>query len=117
MPTYDYLCKKCGHRFEAFQRISEEALTECPECQGPVKRLISGGNGLIFKGSGFYITDYKNGNSSPAAKTAVRRKTKQSLLKKRVRAKMYPEQFSCSGFFLAISQKDDCREFFAPAQD
>lgn len=68
MPTYDYLCEECGHRFDAFQRITEDPLTSCPKCEGHVKRLISGGNGLIFKGSGFYITDYKNGNSSPATK-------------------------------------------------
>jgi putative FmdB family regulatory protein len=60
MPTYDYECEKCGHRFEAFQSISEKPLKSCPECSGPVKRLIGAGAGLIFKGSGFYITDYKN---------------------------------------------------------
>jgi len=70
MPTYDYKCKKCGHRFEAFQRMTDEPLKECPECNGEVQRLISGGTGLIFKGSGFYITDYKNkekGNGKPTA--------------------------------------------------
>ncbi len=60
MPTYEYECNKCGHRFEAFQSISEKHLKHCPECNGPVRRLISAGAGLIFKGSGFYITDYKN---------------------------------------------------------
>ena len=61
MPTYDYACKECGHRFEVFQRMSDEALKVCPDCNGKIQRIISGGTGLIFKGSGFYITDYKNG--------------------------------------------------------
>ncbi len=60
MPTYEYRCKQCGHLFEAFQSISAEPLSDCPICNGTVQRLIGGGNGLIFKGSGFYITDYKN---------------------------------------------------------
>ena len=59
MPTYDYLCQACG-KFEAFQQMSEDAFTNCPKCGGPVKRAISAGAGLIFKGSGFYITDYRN---------------------------------------------------------
>ncbi len=62
MPTYDYKCNSCGHQFEAFQSITAEPLSECPVCGGKVERLIGGGNGLIFKGSGFYITDYKRGN-------------------------------------------------------
>lgn len=60
MPTYDYKCKACNHQFEAFQRMSDDPLKECPQCKGEVYRLISGGTGLIFKGSGFYITDYKD---------------------------------------------------------
>jgi len=60
MPTYEYLCKKCGHPFEQFQRITAEPLKKCPKCKGPVKRLISGGGGIIFKGSGFYATDYRS---------------------------------------------------------
>lgn len=58
MPTYDYRCKACEHQFEEFQNISAPPLKECPVCSGEVVRLISGGTGLIFKGSGFYITDY-----------------------------------------------------------
>ncbi len=68
MPTYEYACQKCGYQFEEFQAITADPLTECPECGGEVKRLISAGAGLIFKGSGFYITDYKKGGGS---KTAV----------------------------------------------
>lgn len=68
MPTYDYRCKACHHHFEAFQRMSDDPLSICPECGGEVQRLITGGTGLIFKGSGFYITDYKdNGNGSHQA--------------------------------------------------
>ncbi len=69
MPTYDYLCRKCGHRFEQFQKVSDGPLQNCPQCHGKVERLISGGMGLIFKGSGFYITDYKN-TSKKEKKTA-----------------------------------------------
>ncbi len=60
MPTYEYECLGCGINFEAFQKMSDDALKECPQCKGKVKRLISSGAGLIFKGSGFYATDYKN---------------------------------------------------------
>ena len=59
MPTYDYECTKCGYIFEVFQKINSKPKNKCPKCGGKVKRLISGGCGLIFKGSGFYITDYK----------------------------------------------------------
>lgn len=61
MPTYDYECTSCGHAFEAFQSMSEEPLSECPECGKAVRRLIGGGVGIIFKGSGFYATDSKSG--------------------------------------------------------
>ena len=67
MPTYDYKCLDCGHSFEAFQRITEEALTSCPQCGGKVKRLIGAGAGPIFKGSGFYQTDYKNKSNSSSS--------------------------------------------------
>ena len=60
MPTYEYYCKSCGFEFEEFQSIASEPLSVCPKCKSHVQRKISGGTGLIFKGSGFYITDYKN---------------------------------------------------------
>lgn len=61
MPTYDYVCKDCGHRFEQFQSIMADPLTDCPECKkNTLKRLIGGGGAVIFKGSGFYCTDYKD---------------------------------------------------------
>jgi putative FmdB family regulatory protein len=60
MPTYEYVCRACGHRFERFQKISDEPTRECPECSEPaVERLISAGAGLVFKGPGFYATDYR----------------------------------------------------------
>lgn len=67
MPTYDYKCLDCGYIFEEFQNMTDEPLTECPKCKGKLKRLIGSGAGPIFKGSGFYHTDYKmksNNNSS-----------------------------------------------------
>ncbi|MBI9106024.1 MAG: hypothetical protein JEZ04_04715 [Spirochaetales bacterium] len=70
MPTYEYECKECGHRFEAFQNMSDDPLTECESCSSEVKRLIFGGTGVIFKGSGFYVTDNKGkAKSQPVAKT------------------------------------------------
>jgi len=59
MPTYDYKCSNCNHTFEYFQPMSAAPLTECPECKGNLKRIIGTGSGPIFKGSGFYQTDYK----------------------------------------------------------
>lgn len=76
MPTYEYVCNKCGHEFETFQAISAKPLAKCPEdlCvqkqwgRGAVKRKIGGGAGLIFKGSGFYITDYRSEGYKQSAK-------------------------------------------------
>lgn len=60
MPTYEYKCEKCHHQFEQFQKITDEPVKTCPACGGVVKRLISGGGGVLFKGNGFYITDYRS---------------------------------------------------------
>lgn len=87
MPTYDYLCRNCGFRFEKFQSIVAAPVTVCPECQEEaVERLVSGGAGLIFKGSGFYITDYakkntsgsSNGSSNSSASSATNGTKKSS---------------------------------------
>ncbi|MDD3905491.1 MAG: zinc ribbon domain-containing protein [Candidatus Omnitrophica bacterium] len=59
MPTYEYECGKCG-KFEKFQSMKDEPLKKCPKCKGNVTRLLGTGSGIIFKGSGFYQTDYKN---------------------------------------------------------
>lgn len=60
MPTYDYKCLECGTTFELFQKITDEPISNCNKCNGQVKRLIGAGAGPIFKGTGFYQTDYKN---------------------------------------------------------
>ena len=60
MPTYDYKCLECNYSFEEFQKMTDEPLEVCPSCEGKVKRLIGSGAAPIFKGSGFYQTDYKN---------------------------------------------------------
>ena len=68
MPTYEYACPKCGHHFEVFQSMKDEPLKKCPKCNKTgVKRLLGTGAGLIFKGSGFYITDYKNKGGGSAS--------------------------------------------------
>ncbi|MEI7800378.1 MAG: zinc ribbon domain-containing protein [Opitutaceae bacterium] len=73
MPTYEYICPKCSHEMEAFQSMNDQPLKLCPACKRRVlKRKIGGGAGLIFKGTGFYITDYKKksggkGEGAPAA--------------------------------------------------
>ena len=75
MPTYDYVCEECGDRFEYFQTMSSPVLTQKPGCEKEnclVKRMVSGGSGLIFKGSGFYLTDYKNkGKTDKGAKEST----------------------------------------------
>ena len=70
MPTYEYRCGKCGEAFERFQSITSDPVADCPHCGGKdtVERLISGGSGLIFKGSGFYITDYRSSSYEASAK-------------------------------------------------
>ena len=60
MPTYNYHCNNCDNNYSYFQKMSEQSLTKCENCGGKINRIISGGSGLIFKGSGFYLTDYKN---------------------------------------------------------
>ncbi|MBN1837913.1 MAG: zinc ribbon domain-containing protein [Spirochaetales bacterium] len=78
MPTYEYECRHCHHRFEQFQSITEDPIKRCPKCgRNSLRRLFGGGLGIIFKGSGFYTTDYKrssavtsgNGKSRPKSST------------------------------------------------
>jgi putative FmdB family regulatory protein len=70
MPNYDYECKKCGNRFEVFQSMNDAKLTACrdADCGGELKRLLGTGGGIIFKGSGFYQTDYRSSSYQAAAK-------------------------------------------------
>lgn len=71
MPTYDYICDACGHRFEKFQSITAAPIRKCPACRkSKVRRLIGTGAGLIFKGSGFYITDYRSDSYKSGEKAA-----------------------------------------------
>jgi putative FmdB family regulatory protein len=67
MPTYSYRCQACKHEFEEFQRITDLPVKECPKCGGIVMRVITGGAGLIFKGSGFYITENRSSDYKKAA--------------------------------------------------
>jgi len=60
MPTYEYECTKCGYRFERFQKITDPPRKRCPRCRGAVRRLLGTGAGMIFRGSGFYTTDYRS---------------------------------------------------------
>lgn len=73
MPTYEYECKTCGKTFEAFQSMSDPAIETCPECGKAVRRLIGGGTGIIFKGSGFYVNDSRKAaaGDTPSKKEAV----------------------------------------------
>ena len=87
MPTYDYICSECGERFEHFQTMTSSVLTQKPNCEQEkcaVKRVVSGGTGLIFKGSGFYLTDYKNKDipEQPKDKKDTKEKPKTDTKKK-----------------------------------
>ncbi len=82
MPTYDYECSDCGHTFEAFHSMSAEPLSECPECEGKVRRLIGTGAGILFKGSGFYQTDYRSSDYKKAASADKPKKTTEKKDKK-----------------------------------
>jgi putative FmdB family regulatory protein len=85
MPTYDYECQK-GHRFEIFQKMSDDPVTECPDCGAAAQRKISGGAGFLFKGDGFYITetrsdDYKKKASADKGESSSEAAPKESSTK------------------------------------
>ena len=85
MPTYDYICNECGERFDNFQTMSSRPLTKRPNCEEEncnVTRVISGGSGLIFKGSGFYLTDYKDDRSKADKKVKETKKKDDKPAKK-----------------------------------
>jgi putative FmdB family regulatory protein len=69
MPTYEYKCTKCSHQFEAVQKMTDNPLARCPECRCKIKRLIGAGAGVIFKGSGFYTTDYRSDSYKKGAES------------------------------------------------
>lgn len=86
MPTYDYKCTECNHIFEEFQKMTDEPLEVCPSCKGKLKRLIGAGITPIFKGSGFYQTDYKKSTSEVKSnKPAPKTEKKESSPKKEVK--------------------------------
>jgi len=76
MPTYEYECLHCHHRFEAFQQMADEPIDTCPKCGKRVRRLIHGGMGIIFKGSGFYSTDNRSGGANGSKKETEPASTK-----------------------------------------
>jgi putative FmdB family regulatory protein len=75
MPTYEYECKVCGHTFDVFQNMSDDPVKVCPQCGKEVRRLINGGTGIIFKGSGFYVTDKNKSSAGNSSKTKKDSKT------------------------------------------
>ena len=85
MPTYDYICNNCEKTYEYFQSMSDAPKKECPECnKNSLRRVISGGTGLIFKGSGYYLTDYKNKKTQSSEDKKSNKKKKAKKNKKKV---------------------------------
>ena len=85
MPTYDYICNDCEKMYEYFQSMSDAPIKECPECKKKsLRRVISGGTGLIFKGSGYYLTDYKNKKTQSSENKKSNKKKKDNKTKKKV---------------------------------
>ena len=83
MPIYEYQCANCGHQLEELQSISEPPLLKCPKCgKDTLKKLIGSGGGLIFKGSGFYLTDYKKKSSSGSSSHVKKEKPSKESKKK-----------------------------------
>jgi len=77
MPNYDYKCEGCGYQFEIFQKMVEEPLTICPKCGEEIRRIITGGTGIIFKGAGFYCNDYaKKGCSKKECEAKEKEKSR-----------------------------------------
>lgn len=90
MPTYTYHCRQCHKQFEYFQSIVDPPLRECSFCNGELERVITGGSGLIFKGSGFYITDYRNQKKN-SEKTDSGKETSDDKTKKEKKAKEHKD--------------------------
>ena len=83
MPTYDYKCLDCNYTFEEFQKMTDDPLEVCPKCKGNLKRLIGAGSAPIFKGSGFYQTDYKNNDSAKKDNTKIVSKSESNGVEKK----------------------------------
>lgn len=91
MPTYEYECIQCAHRFEQFQSIKAEPINICPVCKGTTRRLIGSGSGIIFKGSGFYQTDYRSSSYQKKAEAEKPGAKKPESDKKSEKATRHPE--------------------------
>jgi putative FmdB family regulatory protein len=82
MPTYEYECKSCSHTFEVFQSMNDQPLKDCPKCGKEIRRLIFGGTGVIFKGSGFYVTDKNKNSTAQSGKSAAKTEINSASEKK-----------------------------------
>ncbi len=78
MPTYIYVCSQCGYSFERFQKMIDKPVKKCPECKSKVNRLITGGGGILFKGNGFYCTDYRSEQYKEAARKETSVESKET---------------------------------------
>lgn len=88
MPTYEYMCQKCEHRFERFQSIMAKPIRKCPSCgKASARRLVGAGAGIIFKGSGFYETDYRSDSYKKAAESETKSTTDKSTAEKKTETK------------------------------
>jgi putative FmdB family regulatory protein len=88
MPTYNYQCEVCSNEFSAFQSMNAKPLNSCNDCGGQVQRKISGGTGLIFKGTGFYLTDYSKKNTDKNnSSESIKKLTKESKTTKKKEVK------------------------------
>lgn len=108
MPTYEYECENCGNKFETFQSIKAEPLKHCDVCgKDALRRLISAGGGLIFKGSGFYLTDYKNKPAESSKSTPSKSKeSKSSEPKTETKTETSASSTSSSDKSSSITSKD-----------
>jgi len=99
MPNYDYECQTCGHRFEVFQSMNDPKLTDCPVegCGGQVKRLLGTGGGIIFKGAGFYETDYRSSSYKQGAKADKPEKSSDSSSSTKTESKVATKSGGCCG--------------------
>ena len=98
MPTYEYICENCGHEFEHFQSMKAGLLRKCPKCgKNKLKRLIGAGAGVIFKGSGFYATDYRSEGYKKQKESEKKTTTTKEAAKKEPETKVKPAKKDKSG--------------------
>jgi putative FmdB family regulatory protein len=106
VPTYQYACTECGHAFDQFQSFSDDALTECPECQGRLRKVFNA-VGVVFKGSGFYRTDSRSGSAAtdaPAAKSETKSEGKSET---KTETKSEPKPAAASSASSSSSSSSD----------